>query len=96
MSVGRAAGLGSMPIAPVRDLRTALGIHCETLVFEKGGIRPEGREAEFAGVFPDRVSIARPPKDASYDCRNVNLRDPRGNLIALGTALQPSAAGPAL
>lgn len=47
--------------------------------------------------FQDRgVEIPRGPEDQPYGCRDFDIRDPDGHLIAFGQDLQPSAAGPGL
>ena len=49
------------------------------------------REYKAAGV-----QITRGPEDMPYGCREFDVRDPDGHLIAFGQDLQPSAEGPGL
>jgi len=42
------------------------------------------------------VEIERAPEDAFYGCRDMDLRDPDGNLLAFGQDLQPGPEGPGL
>ena len=42
------------------------------------------------------VEILRGPEDQPYGCREIDVRDPDGNIIGFGQDLQPSEAGPGL
>ena len=42
------------------------------------------------------VEIVREPEDTFYGCRDFDVRDLDGHLIAFGQDLQPSEAGPGL
>ena len=49
------------------------------------------REFQAAGV-----DIPRGPEDMEYGCRDFDVRDPDGHLIAFGQDLDPSQQGPGL
>ncbi|MEM7237453.1 MAG: VOC family protein [Pseudomonadota bacterium] len=42
------------------------------------------------------VAIQRPPEDAFYGCRDMDILDPDGNLLAFGQDLEPGARGAGL
>ena len=42
------------------------------------------------------VDIARSPEDMDYGCRDFDVRDPDGHMIAFGQDLRPSPEGPGL
>lgn len=42
------------------------------------------------------VDIVRGPEDAPYGCRDFDVRDPDGHLIAFGQDLEPGATGAGL
>ena len=42
------------------------------------------------------VDIVRGPEDMEYGCRDFDVRDPDGHLIAFGQDTQPSPEGPGL
>ena len=49
--------------------------------------------AEFAAAG---VEIVRGPEDMYYGCRDFDVRDPDGHLIAFGQDLEPNGPGPGL
>ncbi len=51
------------------------------------------RHAEFSDK---RVDIARGIEEMPYGCRDFDVRDPDGHLIAFGQDIQPGPQGPGL
>ncbi|MEM1277336.1 MAG: VOC family protein [Pseudomonadota bacterium] len=49
-----------------------------------------------AQLSANGVTIERAPEDAFYGCRDMDVRDPDGNLIAFGQDLMPGPMGPGL
>lgn len=49
-----------------------------------------------AGLTARGTAIARAPQDAPYGCRDMDVRDLDGHLIAFGQDLDPGPAGPGL
>lgn len=42
------------------------------------------------------VTVERPPEDAFYGCRDMDVRDADGNLLGFGQDLNPGPKGPGL
>lgn len=53
-------------------------------------------EAYAAELRGRGVEILRGPEDMEHGCREFDVRDPDGHIIAFGQDLQPSEAGPGL
>jgi uncharacterized glyoxalase superfamily protein PhnB len=53
-------------------------------------------DALFAAYRAKGVGIVRDPEDTFYGCRDFDVRDLDGHLIAFGQDLVPSEAGPGL
>lgn len=53
-------------------------------------------DAYCAALRERGVEIVRPPEDAFYGCRDFDIRDLDGHLLAFGQDLNPSPDGPGL
>ncbi|MEM8791227.1 MAG: VOC family protein [Pseudomonadota bacterium] len=53
-------------------------------------------DAYHAQLVERGVEVERPPEDAFYGCRDMDLRDPDGNLLGFGQDLNPGPDGPGL
>ena len=53
-------------------------------------------EAYAAELRERGVEILRGPEDMEHGCREFDVRDPDGHIVAFGQDLQPSEAGPGL
>lgn len=42
------------------------------------------------------IEIVRGPEDQPYGCREIDIRDPDGHILAIGQDLAPTDAGPGL
>jgi catechol 2,3-dioxygenase-like lactoylglutathione lyase family enzyme len=56
----------------------------------------EDADALCAEVRGNGVDIVRDPEDAPYGCRDFDIRDPDGHLLAFGHDLDAGDAGPGL
>ena len=53
-------------------------------------------DAYYAALVERGVEIARVPEDMFYGCRDMDVRDPDGNLLGFGQDLSPGPEGPGL
>ncbi len=56
----------------------------------------EDVDALCAEMRGNGADIVRDPEDMAYGCRDFDIRDPDGHLLAFGHDLEPGAAGPGL
>ncbi len=84
-------GMGTIIIALDRDPEAGAQRHgwCAYLYIDDV-------DAYHAELAARGVEIARMPEDAFYGCRDMDVRDPDGNLLAFGQDLQPGPEGPGL